>query len=435
MHVVAVVGGAVAGSEAAKLLAKRGALVVVFEQGARPYGKIEDGLPKWHEKLRNKEYAKINENLEHERIMFVPNTSVGKDVTIPQLKEWGFSAVVLANGAWRDRTLPVDVDEYIGKGFLYQNALVHWFNHQHEADYSGPDLSPPEGAVVVGGGLASVDVVKICQFVNYQKAFAKHGVEVGMHELETKGIPATLAKHGLEDRVDVKDSTLFYRRDMQSMPLASPKDDSPEALKKAQAARVKLMERVINKYRVKFEPLTRPHSALTAQGKVVGLRFIRTQLVDGRVKDVEGSEFQVTAPIVISSIGSVPAPIADIPMRGELYDFVNWDTGELRDLRGVFGLGNVLTGKGNIRHSRANSIEVSGRVAEEYLGLADGDAASDALHQKVSAAVEPMVDVALSGAAATDTQIETVREEVQKRWKRIGFTSLTHWLSTHAPSH
>jgi hypothetical protein len=51
-HVVAVVGGATAGAEAAAMLADRGVVVVVFEQNQRPYGKIEDGLPRWHVKLR-----------------------------------------------------------------------------------------------------------------------------------------------------------------------------------------------------------------------------------------------------------------------------------------------------------------------------------------------------------------------------------------------
>jgi len=59
-HIVAIVGGAVAGSEAASILADQGFLVVVFEQNDRPYGKIEDGLPRWHEKQRNKEYEKMN---------------------------------------------------------------------------------------------------------------------------------------------------------------------------------------------------------------------------------------------------------------------------------------------------------------------------------------------------------------------------------------
>jgi len=47
-YFVAVVGGAVSGSVAAEILANHGIRVAVFEQNKRPYGKIEDGLPRWH---------------------------------------------------------------------------------------------------------------------------------------------------------------------------------------------------------------------------------------------------------------------------------------------------------------------------------------------------------------------------------------------------
>ncbi len=50
-HIVAIFGGAVSGSEAAYQLAEKGIRTVVFDQNALPYGKIEDGLPKWHVKL------------------------------------------------------------------------------------------------------------------------------------------------------------------------------------------------------------------------------------------------------------------------------------------------------------------------------------------------------------------------------------------------
>ena len=102
-HVVAVIGGAVAGSEAAANLAKRGILIVVFEQNIRPYGKIEDGLPKWHVKLQAKEENKIDEKLSGSNIIFVPNTSLNRDIDFQDLvNNWGFSAILLANGAWQD---------------------------------------------------------------------------------------------------------------------------------------------------------------------------------------------------------------------------------------------------------------------------------------------------------------------------------------------
>src|SRR5262249_61514925 len=98
-HVVAIVGGAVAGSEAAALYAAKGALVIVFEQNARPYGKIEDGLPRWHVKLRQKEYERINVNLTVPGVLYVPCTKLGKDFSLPSLlQDWGHNAVVLAHG-------------------------------------------------------------------------------------------------------------------------------------------------------------------------------------------------------------------------------------------------------------------------------------------------------------------------------------------------
>ena len=45
------------------------ATVIVFEQNPRPYGKIEDGLPRWHVKQRRDEYEEINERLDHPNII------------------------------------------------------------------------------------------------------------------------------------------------------------------------------------------------------------------------------------------------------------------------------------------------------------------------------------------------------------------------------
>src|SRR6202030_4618494 len=101
-HVVAVVGAATAGAEIAQILARRGAQVIVIEQNPRPYGKIEDGLPRWHVKQRRDEYEEINKRLDHPKIHYVPLTRMGRDIDCRALREaWGLSAVVLLNGAWR----------------------------------------------------------------------------------------------------------------------------------------------------------------------------------------------------------------------------------------------------------------------------------------------------------------------------------------------
>ena len=103
----------------------------MIEQNPRPYGKIEDGLPRWHVALRRKEYETIGEKLSRPNVDFVPLTSIGRDVGFRELtRDWGFSAVVLACGAWRDRPLPVEgADAYVGRGLIYQNPFIIWFNH------------------------------------------------------------------------------------------------------------------------------------------------------------------------------------------------------------------------------------------------------------------------------------------------------------------
>ena len=91
-HAVAVIGGATAGAEVASRLADQGCTVVVFEQNPRPYGKIEDGLPRWHVGLRNKEYEAIGNKLSKPSVEFVPKTKIGRDISFAELcEEWGFS--------------------------------------------------------------------------------------------------------------------------------------------------------------------------------------------------------------------------------------------------------------------------------------------------------------------------------------------------------
>ena len=83
-YAIAVIGGATAGAEAARIFSQRGILSVVFEQNDRPYGKIEDGLPRWHMALRKKEYQTIDCNLTQPHVHYVPRTKVGRDLDLQQ---------------------------------------------------------------------------------------------------------------------------------------------------------------------------------------------------------------------------------------------------------------------------------------------------------------------------------------------------------------
>ncbi|MCZ6806334.1 MAG: hypothetical protein O7F08_05230, partial [Deltaproteobacteria bacterium] len=419
--VVAIIGGAVAGCEAAAACATRGAIAVVFEQGDRPYGKIEDGLPRWHVKLRAKEYQKIDDNLGRDDVIFVPSTEIGSDLSWQELYgDAGFSAIVLANGAWHDRGLAIEgADAYEGRGLVYQNPFVYWFNHYEDEGYDGPVYEVPDGTMIVGGGLASIDVVKIVNLEIFARALRERGLEVDIVKMEVKGIPRILEAHGITpEELGVEGCTLYYRRSKEDMPLASIDNPTPQQLQKLRAARAKIMDRVMRKYLVKFEPLSRPVGTLVEGDRLVGIRFQKTELVEGRVNGLVGTEFEVRSPMIISSIGSIPKPIEGIPTKGELYHFKNWDTGELHELPGVFGLGNVLTGKGNIKDSRVSAIEIIEKVVAAYLGVGDEP---DEVPGGSPAEAEAIADEAAAGTPMTPEAMKALADRIEKRHTEVGY--------------
>lgn len=435
-HVVVIIGGAVAGSEAAALCAERGILAVVVEQNDRPFGKIEDGLPRWHEKLRVKEYQQIGVNLRKPGVLFLPRTRLGRDLHLEQLtRDWGVNAVLLASGAWRDRPLFPDSDRYLGRGLVNQNALVYWYNHAHEEGYDGPRFEPRDDAIVIGGGLASIDVVKILNFELYKRALAERGIHTTTLELEHEGIPQLLAKHGLtQEALGVRGVTLYYRREKSAMPLASPPDNAtPQQLEKTGQVRAKVMDKVIEKYLVRFQPNHAPVEPIVEGDRMVGVRFQRTRTVDGKLVNVEGELVDVRSPFIVSSIGSVPAALPGLPMKGELIDFESWDTGRVRGLPHVFGLGNALTGKGNIKESRKNAQEIGNALLKSYLGLG-GQYSLDDAHDEAREVAEAAIEEAQAQPRLSPTQLQRIVREVKQHWQRVGYDGdYERWIQRVMP--
>jgi ferredoxin--NADP+ reductase len=441
-HCVAIVGGATAGAETAAILADHGAAVVVFEQNPRPYGKIEDGLPRWHVALRRKEYETIGEKLGRPGVHFVPNTKVGRDLDFRELcREWGFSAVVLACGAWRDRPLPVKgADAWLGRGLVYQNPFIIWFNHAGEKGYEGERFVPEDGVVVVGGGLASIDVVKVLMLETTRARLAERGVAVPLLDLEVKGIPKTLEKHGLAfEDLGLEGCTLVYRRRVRDMPLMeAPEGASPERMEKVYKGRERMLEKAMEKYRFQTIPQAMPDGLLVEGDRLAGLRFRRTHIEQGRPVPTDET-FEMRAPYVISSIGSIPEPIRGIPTKGELFAFTDWDTGRLPDHPNVFSVGNVVTGKGNIVASRKHAREVTESAIERFLGLSeDGHEGEEALLEPAAAAArekaERVAEAVHAHAPPQPSVTAEILRRVRERQEAVGYTgSYESWIEKVTP--
>jgi ferredoxin/flavodoxin---NADP+ reductase len=439
-HVMAVVGAATAGSEIARILAERGALVIVFEQNPRPYGKIEDGLPRWHVKQRLDEYEEINKRLDHPNIEYVPLTRMGRELDFEDLRtRWGLSGIVLTHGAWRDRPLPVEgADNFIDRGLVYQNKLIYWFNHYPEKTYNGPryDLTP--GAIVVGGGLASIDVVKVLQIEMTLAALKARGIAADMLALEREGFEPVLATSGLKYAdLGVAPCKLYYRRRVLDMPLSDIPPDAPE--KRANAlrqARAKILEKAQRKFLFEFQELRAPGGLIVENGAVAGVNFSRTDLVDGQVKIVQEGAESARAPMTISSIGSIPEPIPGIPQKGEVYTYVDQKIGLLMDgPTAVFAAGNVLTGKGNIKDSLDNGTEIGTLVAETYLGLSNEPLKIAEGARKDAAASGERIAGAISARpriAAGD--VANILQRVRKHQQGVGFDgNYRAWLAKVTP--
>lgn len=442
-HCVAVIGGATAGAEVASRLADRGISVFVFEQNRRPYGKIEDGLPRWHEALRLKEYRTIDEKLSKPGVTFVPNTKIGRDIGFAELvNDWGFSSVVLANGAWRDRPLPIDgAEQFLGKGLVYQNEFVIAFNHAERGDLEGTEHSPHydvhDGAVIVGGGLASIDVAKIHTLEMTVNKLKERGIETHVEELEIKGIPKILERHGIEwSELGIEGPTVYYRRRVEDMPLMSAPEGADEArLKKVEAGRKRMLEKSTGKYMFKVEPLSAPDELIIEENRLVGIRFRRTKIENGRVIKLDET-FDVRGPSIISSIGSIPEAIEGINMNGELFDFQDWEIGRLEGYPTVFSVGNVVTGKGNIVASRKHATQVSEAAIEAYLGIsedpeADRATAADARANKDGATSTANAIIEALGEAGEPSaeDIKALRGKVDARLAEIGYSSYGAWMA------
>ena len=428
-HVVAIVGGATAGAEVAGALADRGVEVIVVEQNPRPYGKIEDGLPRWHVALRRKEYRLIDQKLDRARVHFVPLTRIGRDLPFETLaRDWGLTAVVLANGAWRDRPVPIPgADAYEGRGLVYQNSFIYWFNHSNESGYAGPVYETPDDAIVVGGGLASIDVVKVLMLETTRSALWRRGIDVDLVEMETAGIPETLAKHDLRwEDLGLRGCTLFYRRRAEDMPLVEAPPGADEArMAKIALGRRKILEKAMRKYLFRFSPTLAPKELIVEGDRLAGILFQRTRIEGGKVIEVPGETVAAQGSAVISSIGSIPEAIEGVPMKGELIRFADWQNGRLDTFEHVFGAGNVVTGKGNIVASRKHGHEVAAFVIERFLGL-DGshegeEALADAAHARAREGAEEVADRILPRPKLGPEQVERVLARVRERQAAVGY--------------
>ena len=438
-QLVAIIGGGVAGSEAAAQLAKRGICCLLFDQQALPYGKIEEGLPKWHVKLRDQEEQKIDQKIDHPDIYYIPRTGLGRDITLNELQAWGVSAIVLAIGAWRDRRLPIkDIDDYIGRGLYYQNQLVSWFNHNHESRHRVSPCDITDGSVVIGGGLASLDVVKIVMFEIVLEALRKKGIKADLFSLEKEGIPFILKQQGLTvKKLGIKGCTLYYRRRIEDMPLTP----LPPSIDKTRKQKIfELRKRILANYQQKYCFTVKerhfPFDKIIENDRLAGIVFQIGESQSQKTSAAPSKLIKIKAPLVVSSIGSVPDKLAEIPLQDDLIMLEDPQTGKVKGYDNIFAVGNAVTGRGNIRESLIHSREISQILMRDFLEW-QTDHFEELVRQQELNTVQTVTELdrqLKSRAALSAATISEIRNKVWKLQRRVGYEgNYREWIRKNLP--
>ena len=440
-HYVAVIGGSISGSEAASLLAQNGFRVVVFDMNKLPYGKIEDGLPNWHINLRNRQISEIDKKLDKPNIRMVPNTKIGRDISFEDLvSNWGFSAIILANGAWQDRHLSIPgIEKFVDKELIYQNSFINWFNHKHEDNYTGKNYSIRDNVVVIGGGLSSLDMIKVVMIENVKKQLYKEkGIDIDLFTLEKKGIQKVLDEFNVTfESLNVRKAKLVYRRMAREMPLKSPKDETNASIEAAKSVSEKLLNKYLEKYLFEFIPLSIPVNYTEKDDKLTGIIFQNVTLLNGKIEPVKGSFVEIETDMLISSIGSIPEK-----MEGLQYNYSSLKMREEADYHvfgydNVFAVGNAVTGRGNIRESKQHGKQMTALIIDKHL---TEDAFEKWLinhNNQIVSEINDQMDSIVKEISELEIQPETIIQGILDKTdeihKKIGFSNYTNWVEKNMP--
>ncbi len=218
---------------------------------------------------------------------FILNTEFGKDINLKELKD-KYDAVFLGIGAPKSSTYS-----------LSESSL----NSVYDSDmflrkYSQKEFIKDLGTVVViGGGNVAMDCARTAVKMNADKV------------------------------------KILYRRDRKHMPARDVELD--EAIQDG----------------VEFKELTRVVSANSKDGKMESVNCVRTEIIDGKARDVENAEeFEETANTVIFAIGLKPDKnlISNQGIELDDWGYIKINEDGQTNIENVYAGGDVVESKASV---------------------------------------------------------------------------------------
>ncbi len=308
---IAIVGSGPAGLAAAWELARRGYGPTIFESHAVVGGMVATGIPRFRlpREVRDREVEAIKAL----GVDIKTGVTVGRDVTISDLRERGYRAFFLAIGAHQNLSLNIPGEGL--EGVVDAISLLFALNLKVGA-------SVGSNVVVIGGGNSAVDSARTAK-------------------RRSKGVVRILYRRTAEEMTAVRDE----------------------------------VEEVINEG-ISIEYLTSPVEILGDGTKVTGIRCQRMKLgeieADGRRRPepIPGSEFVLDADHVVIAIGQRPnSSLLNIRWleidSDDATVKVDPLTLETR-IPGIFAGGDCVTGPNNVVEAVAAGLQAAESI-DRYL--------------------------------------------------------------------
>jgi len=349
--------------------------VDVIERLPSPFGLIRGGVAPDHQKTKRVSKA-YERTLSDERVRYLGNVEVGRDVSVPELLGM-YDAVVLAYGAPHDNRLGVageDLPNVFGS-----NAFVGWYNGHPDFKDLNPDLDV-DSAVIIGVGNVALDVARV---------LAKTKKEMSITDLVPYAAEATQASpvkdvYMLGRRGPVEAAfTNVELREMGELENAAPVMNPDHLPGKIVAdymsdRDLRLREKNVETMRsfldvspegkdkrVHFGFFLSPVEIL-GENRVEGVRCERTTVdANGKVQGT-GEMVDIPAQIVITCIGSRAFPIDNLPFNDD-WGIVENEDGKVSDR--LYAVGWLKRGaSGTIGTNKNDSLEVVDKLIAELDG-------------------------------------------------------------------
>lgn len=373
MHHIAIIGSGPAGYYTAEAAQKHwgdDVRVDIFDSLPVPYGLIRTGVAPDHQSIkgvaRRYEKTALTEN-----VRFVGNVTIGRDVTIPKLRDL-YHAVVLATGAPNDRMLDLpgaDLPNVFGSA-----AFVGWYNGHPQFASLTPDLSGKH-AVIIGMGNVALDVARI--LAKTESEFA--GSDIVTHALDALRVSCvesiTIVGRRGPHHIMMTPKELGELGHLErAAPRVSPADlpdlEEDGTLEPGVRKSVKLLREFADAsdsqhfdkpVKITFDFFANP-VGMDGNDRVRSISLEKTQIVDGRAKGI-GEIYPIPADLVISCIGYRTSPIPGVPFDESMGRFANDDG---RILPGLYCVGWARRGpSGTIGTNRPDGYALVERIAAD----------------------------------------------------------------------